>query len=340
MWRAAVVPVFVFLIGCATDPVVPASRAAPVVLAPPKVAAPATQAVPAPALAAAPAPPVASEVETKHMSEKEWLVKTRQQIAGRWNIAGEELRFSPARTLVAFVQAPSVRVQKRPAKHPQPRVFTIVVVDVMGRRQHAFRPVRPRGQDEPPKDMQFLGEDRLVYEVVLPAPGPPPPPRRGSKRKVATAAPAGAPERLFVIQPVRSRARPISCQAARFAFNARKDHLACVGGKPGAQGVFVDGARVYPRGRGQTVVASDPAWSKDQLALAFLEQRPAGGLRLVLIADPGNPTGDTNWDLPASAAGEGLQVFWPSAQKLVVGRSIAAPMFATTFAIDRPEGEK
>jgi hypothetical protein len=99
--------------------------------------------------------------------------------------------------------------------------------------------------------------------------------------------------------------------------------------------VVVDGAQVYPR-KGRSVIAGEPAWSKDGHSVAFLELRPHAPARLVLLAEYDNPTGDTTWDLPASAALEGARVFWAGSGKLVVGKSSMRPIFAATFFKEKP----
>src|SRR6185295_4329260 len=103
--------------------------------------------------------------------------------------------------------------------------------------------------------------------------GRPAPAKKTAQAKLAREAPSappGPPPRLFIIQPIAPRARPIRCQGVHFAFSREKDRLAFVAGKAEAAFVAVDGAQVYPR-RGRTIVASAPAWSKDGRSLAFLE---------------------------------------------------------------------
>ena len=39
-----------------------------------------------------------------------------------------------------------------------------------GRPHAQFRPITAKGSDEPPKDLRFLSENKLVYEVVSPPP--------------------------------------------------------------------------------------------------------------------------------------------------------------------------
>src|SRR5207248_6434467 len=94
----------------------------------------------------------------------------------------------------------------------RPRRFEIVVVDPEGKGRTLFRPVTVPGSDEPPRDLHFLTDDRLVYEVVPPAipPSAPVPsgkrsPKHAPRGKPAAhvAAPAAAahaalPQRLFV----------------------------------------------------------------------------------------------------------------------------------------------
>jgi hypothetical protein len=146
------------------------------------------------------------------------------------------------------------------------------------------------------------------------------------------------PRRLFVIQPVSRRSRPIRCDGVRFAFTARQDHLAFVSGTPSAGFVSVDGVKVYPR-RGSTFVASDPAWSRDGMAVAFVETPTAARPRLVLLAEYDNPTGDTAWDLPASSPLDGVRVFWSGTSRLVVGKTALHPLFAASFTKQRPDGD-
>jgi hypothetical protein len=289
-----------------------------------------------------------ADVGTKHVSVADWLARAKQKISTRWKIDAGELRFSPAQTQAVFLLPPPGQQKSAGPRRARARPPAIVVVDFEARLRRRFIPVRrPRG-DATPKDLSFLGEDRIVYEVALLA-APPTRSRSAAKamrgapsaRAPAAAAslngrPQGQPPRLFVIQPLRRGARPIRCQGSRFSFNPPRDHLAFTAGPPGAEFVAVDGARLYPRKRGHAAIASDLAWAKDQPALAFVE-RPEDAARLVLIADVGNASGDTTWDLPASAVRvDDLRVFWPDADKIVVGRSLGRPIFATTFSIERP----
>jgi hypothetical protein len=282
-----------------------------------------------------------SDVGMKQLNERDWLAGIRRTVAERWKVNPQEVILSPTRSLAAFAyDAAAVRSQgKRPSRR-----YSIIVTDTLGRRQHLFRAV-PAPRKEAPKDLRFMGEDRLLYEVVLPAPKP----ARGARAKVvkgkqgapkqkkaARPARAPAPERLLVVQPLKLRARPVRCKGTRFATNATRDRLAFVAGKPGAETVWVEGVRVWPRKRGRADVPSDLAWSRDAPALAFLELRPDGVPRLVLIADVDNPTGDTTWDLPAAAAGSGQHVFWAGSDRLVVGRTMTRPLFSTTFSVERP----
>jgi hypothetical protein len=246
---------------------------------------------------------------------------------------------------------------KKPVKRPPPRRHQIIVVDPDGARRALFEAVRLPGSDEPPKDFRFLAEDRLIYEVVQPAPPSAPvvrktrasPARRpapGKRAVVHVAPPTGVPpsdpslpRRLLVIQPVEGRQRPIRCDGVRFTFTGQHDHFAFVTGKPEAEFVSVDGVQVYPR-RGRTVIASEPAWSRDGRSLAFVETPAAAKPRLVLLAELDNPTGDTTWELPASASApasvEGVRVLWSGPAKLVVARSPTKPLFSTSFVKEKP----
>jgi hypothetical protein len=301
-------------------------------------------------------------METTHVSEKAWLASTRQKLAERWKVEPEALRFSPLKRLVTFVHDPDrlkpPKPEPKPGKRkarptpPRPPQFEIWVVDVEGNRQHRFRPITAAGSHEPPKDLRFLNEERLVYEVVAPPPPPAPPaktkPARAARpqkrdRKAAdrvaaktppppaTFAAAIGPERLIIIQPLKRRGRPVRCAGVGFTTAPQNDHVAFITGKPAAAFVSVDGAQIFPR-KGRTVLGSDPVWSKDGRALAFLETPLGAPARLVLLAEYDNPNGDNHWVLPAGAHLDGARVFWAGAGKLVVGKTIMRPIFATSFA--------
>jgi hypothetical protein len=248
-------------------------------------------------------------------------------------------------------------VKKRPPRPPPPRKHKIVVVDFEGRPKARFPAVQVDGSDEPPRDLRFLVDGRLLYEVTLPppaAPDAPKQPARPARRparakargKAAVHAAADRPAaafpswfpapRLFVIQPVSGRrTRPQRCDGVHFALPPGVNRLAFVGGKPDAAFVSVDGAQAYPR-RGRTIIASNVAWSKDGTSVAFLETPPAGPARLVLLAEPDNPTGDTVWPLPASLSLDGARVFWAGRGRIVVGKSVGRPLFATSFVKEKP----
>jgi len=292
------------------------------------------------------------DVGMKELTEKNWQAGLRKKIATQENIEPALVLLSPGRLRAAFVRSPPP-VAPKPGHHAQPRRHQIVVVDNEGQRVASFRPVTRPGSDEPPKDLAFLAEDRLVYEVAEPAPPPElPAPKRAaakSKRKGhvsvahrgAKAAPlakpsaAEPPPRLFVIQPIEPRARPIRCEGFHFAFSREHDRLAFVGGKAESAFVAVDGEQVFPR-RGRTIVASAPVWSKDGRSLAFLESPAAKPIRLVLLAQFDNATGDTTWDLPPTAPVDGVGVFWAGSSKLVVGKTSMHPVFSAAFEKDAP----
>jgi hypothetical protein len=335
------------VVGCAASPA-PAAAPRPTAPAtpapPPKVEKPDAGPPEASAPAIRAAEPDAT-METKHLTEKQWVATVREQLSKQLKVAPDELRFSPDRQWVAMVRGPPPPPEGKPVKHP--RRWQIVVTDAAGKRALKFRPVVAKGSDEPPKDVHFLADNRLVYEVVDPPPAPPPTPRAGKGKKgahrptkppprpVPVKAPPEHPTRLFVIQPLTRRGRPLRCQGERFAFTGPQDHLAYVGGDPDAAFVSVDGAQVFPR-KGRALIAGEPAWSKDGHSLAFLELRPRAPARLVLLAEYDNPTGDTTWDLPPTAALDGARVFWAGSGKLVVGRSSMKPIFAATFFKEKP----
>jgi len=90
----------------------------------------------------------------------------------------------------------------------------------------------------------------------------------------------------------------------------------------------VDGVQVYPR-RGHTIIASDPAWSKDARSLAFVETPATAKPRLVLLAEFDNPP---RHDLGPSASAsaptsvEGMRCCGAGPGKLVVARSSTKPL--------------
>jgi hypothetical protein len=332
------------------------------------------------------APPPPRREETwggmglQEVNEKDWLTGVRNKVAERLKVEPAQLIFSPGKLRVAVVRgppepvAPKTPSKKRPAK-PRPRRFQIIVADNQGVQQAAFRPITAKGSDEPPKDLRFLSEDRLVYEVVAPPPPEPMPakiavaktaparsvkrpaparprkagraPRKADKKTSApngpsastSASPATAslaekpplpPARLFIIQPLEARARPIRCEGRYFTFTAAGDHLAFVGGTPEAGFVAVDGVPTYPR-KGRSFISSPVAWSKDGHSLAFLESPTEGPAHLVLLAEFDNPTGDTTWDLPPAVSIEGARVFWAGPGRLVVGKTVTHPIFSASF---------
>ncbi|HVR64614.1 MAG TPA: hypothetical protein VMU50_22085 [Polyangia bacterium] len=331
--------------------------------------APAIEGRPIPA---APAAETWGGLEFREVNQKRWLADVRNKLAERLKVDPARLLVSPGMLRLAFVRDPAESSAPKPPRRgrPRPRRFQIVVVDNQGRLQATFRPVTMKGSDEPPKDLRFLSEDRLVYEVVASPPPPetpaaraapakPPPTKRApppaparadarpsskkpdARRAVASVPPPAAspppankpappPGRLFIIQPVAPRARPIRCEGRHFAFSAGGDHLAFVGGAPEAGYVAVDGQPVYPR-RGRTVIASPVAWSKDGHSVAFVESPAKAPARLVLLAEFDNATGDTTWNLPPAASIEGVRVFWAAAGHLIVGKSPTHPLFSASF---------
>jgi hypothetical protein len=287
-------------------------------------------------------------MEMREVRTKDWFRQVQEKLSIRYQVDVAQLRFSaPPPKLAAFVRGPAPPAARK-ARPPRTRRHDIVVVDVLGQKKGQFRALTARGSDEPPKDLRFLRDDRLIYEAVEAPPAPPPPPKgaaRGRKvanvkkkvkepppKKVAT----DPPKRLFVIQPVARRARPIRCEGMHFAFAPKNDRLAFVGGTPERGFVSVDGVQVYPRKRGRTVIASEPVWSKDGYGLAFLERPKNKPARLVLLGAYDNAREDTSWELPADAELEGARVFWARPGKLVVGKSTAKPVFTASFARQNP----
>jgi hypothetical protein len=285
------------------------------------------------------------DVGFKEVNQKDWVAGLRETISRQEKVPPVDLRVSPGLLRAAYVRSPVVVT--KPGRRPVPRRHEVVVVDNQGRRVATFRAVVAKRGDEPPKDLRFLSEERLVYEVVEPPPDATPPaahkprPTKAAKKiKAIPTAPRVAvtplpPPRTLVIQPIAPRARAIKCVGAHFTFTHDKDRLAFISGTTESAFVAVDGAQVYPR-RGRTIVASAPAWSKDGRSLAFLEARVDRPARLVLLAELDNPTGDTTWDLPPTATTEGALVFWAGSGKLVVGKTQLRPVFSASFSKEMP----
>jgi hypothetical protein len=358
MWKFCAAAASIAVVSCAGNQPPPPERPAT------PIPAPAARADAAPVRAdAAPVPPAPAEpgggMQMKEVSEKQWFADTREKLGQRLKTEPASLQFSPSKQLVAFVRDLTPPPGKK--KKAPPRKFQIVVVDPEGARRATFTPVVARGSDEPPRELRFLDDQLLVYEVAPPPPAPPPPAGKAKKpappkpapsrhppvpaKVTAHAAPARpvppkeeGPERLFVVQPVGKRARAIRCQGYHFTFTAARDRLAHVGGKPESAFVAVNGKAVYPR-RGHTIIGSDVAWSKDGTSLAFVEWPAGAAPRLVLLAQFDNPTGDTTWDLPATAATDGIHVYWKGVGKLIVGKSPLHPLFATSFTKEKPREE-
>jgi hypothetical protein len=361
--------------GCATAPEpAPAARPAPPPVSAAAAAAvpdggtgPVAPAPSPPAPVASAGPPAPAgpghgdgrpNLEMKEVSERAWLAALRKKLGEKLGADPAEFRLSPRKQLVAFVRSPSAppvpaaalakKKGHRPPPPPPPRKHLILVADLEGKVQATFHPVVARGSDEPPHDLRFLSETSIIYEVIKP---PPPPvvarpsghPHHSGSAKHPGPPPAPPPppvpplseQRLFVIQPLGKRPRTLRCEGWAFSWNPGKDHLAYVTGAAGKTSVSVDGVKMYPR-KSQTIIGSDPAWSKDGTSLAFLELRPGKPVRLVLLAEFDNPTGDTIWELPATVPTEGAQVFWANHGKLVVGKSVLKPVFATPFVKEPP----
>jgi hypothetical protein len=291
--------------------------------------------------ASVPADP-APEMQMREVRTKDWFRQVQEKLSIRYQVEIAQLRFSaPPPKLAAFVRGPAPPASKK-GRPVRPRRHDIVVVDVEGQKRGQFRAITARGSDEPPKDLRFLRDDRLIYEAIE-APPPPPRPTRGrSKKKVkakppARVAAAETPKRLFIIQPVNRRARPIRCEGVHFTFAPRNDRLAFVAGTPERAFVSIDGAQVYPRKkRDRTVIASEPVWSRDGYGLAFLETPKGRPGRLVLLGNYETAHEDVSWDLPADADLDGARVIWSRPGKLVVGKPGGKPVFTASFARQNP----
>ena len=284
----------------------------------------------------------APEMQMREVRTGDWLRQVQETLSSRYQVDPSELRFSaPPPKLAAFVRGPAppstIKGSKKRPPHPtRPRRHDIVVVDVLGQKKGQFPAITARGSDEPPRDLRFLRDDRLVYEAptaATPAQVRKQKKPRGTVKHRAHDAAEPAPARLFVIQPIGRRARPIRCEGSGFQFTPHRDHLVFVGGTRDRTFVAVDGIQVYPRKkRSRTTIVGDPVWSKDGSGLAFLESPKNKPARLVLLGAYDNPREDTGWDLPAGADLEGARVFWIRPGKLAVGKAPTHAIFTASFA--------
>jgi hypothetical protein len=236
-------------------------------------------------------------------------------VAARLGVALAQLRWSPGRTSYAAALSPKESAGNGAS-------YRIAVFGVAGEHRAEIAAARP-GMIE---DLRFLGESRLVYRIAAPPPsqgkratGP----RQTGKRKAPP-----VPTVVYVIQPFIPIASPMICEGRSFTFSPNGDHLAWVSGASGRDWLGADGAQVYPRA-GVTRIQGEPAWSSDGRSLALIE----GGTKpnLVVLVEFDNPHGDNVWPLPPDATDPTMRVFWAGAGRLVVGREITKPVFATSF---------
>jgi hypothetical protein len=170
----------------------------------------------------APATETWGGVGMQEVNEKDWLTGVRQTIATQWKVPPTAVVLSPGKLRAVFVHgppepaAPTAAPAKKTARRPPPRRFQIVVVDNQAKKVAAFRPVTARGSDEPPKDVRFLGEEQVIYEVVAappPAAEPSPPP--ATSRAVAKA--KGPKKKKASIKTKPAAARPPAGKTAHAA---------------------------------------------------------------------------------------------------------------------------
>lgn len=156
------------------------------------------------------------------VNETEWLAGVRAKLAEHLKIQPGDLIFSPSKMRAVFVRGPAETKTKRPGRRPPPRRFQIVAVDNQGAHPIVFRPITLPGSDEPPKDLRFLSEDRVVYEAAAPpappeAPPPPPPRRRATARKTGKGSGKGPSQTSRRTPSARSHATKTAAAPARKA---------------------------------------------------------------------------------------------------------------------------
>ena len=260
-------------------------------------------------------PPAAKPPEPPLHKHDAKVAESPEAVAARLGLDPANLKWSPGRTSYAAAFALKEEAGSGAS-------YRLAVFGAAGEHRADLAAARP-GVVE---DLRFLGESRLVYRIA--------PPARSLNKRATGPRPPGkketpsAPVALYVIQPFEPIALPMVCEGRSFTFSRNGDHVAWVTGKPGREWLGADGAQVYPRA-GVTKIQGEPAWSSDGRSLALIE----GGARrkLVVLVEFDNPHGDNVWPLPPDASDPTLRVFWAGVGRLVVGREITKPVFATSF---------
>ena len=262
-----------------------------------------------------PPPPVTKPPESPPPKQDAKVAVSPEAVAARLGIDLVELKWSPGRTSYAAAISP-----KGSAANGAP--YRLAVFGASGEHRADLAAARP-GVVE---DLHFLGESRLAYRIAPPAPSldkRTTRPRRTGKKRTPPATTV-----VYVIQPFSPIAAPMVCEGRSFTFSPNGAHVAWVSGAPGQEWLGADGAQVYPRA-GVTRIQGEPAWSSDGRSLALIE----GGAqpKLVVLVEFDNPHGDNVWPLPPEATDPTMRVFWAGAGRLIVGREITNPVFATSF---------
>ena len=126
-------------------------------------------------------------LETTHLTEKAWLQAVKDKLSARLKVEPERCGSRPPSSgrRSCAARRPSRR-RKRPSgarASPAPAGTRSSWSTWRGGPHAHFRPITAKGSDEPPKDLRFLSEDKLVYEVVSPPPEAAPDPKPAPRRK-------------------------------------------------------------------------------------------------------------------------------------------------------------
>lgn len=291
---------------CGSDPP-PAPKRASHVSRP--VAAASTSTAPA----GTPASPRRAESRADDPAERERRDAKAAQIAAGLGLQASDIAWSSKRRTFALAV---------PAKTEEAAAKILLLGSTDGEKLAEFEALRPG----PVTELKFLDDLRLLY-VAAPAPRP----------KAKGAKPT-APKITYVVQSITPGSPPLACEGTRFVWSQKGNHLAWVGGEPGAEYVGADGQKVYPR-NGVTTIVGEPAWSRDGHSLAFVElagkpgSKPGKGgqPKLIVLAEFDNPTGDLSWDLPVTIDRNAMRVFWAGRTSIVVGESLTKPAYSSSF---------
>lgn len=244
--------------------------------------------------------PVPQRRVARQLASVEVVYRGEQAFARRgseeWSldVQKSEMSFSPDGRRFAYTRAPRDKQGRSP--------YRMVVRNVAGNPVNEF-PLYRHGK---PESVVWLDDRRLGY--------------------LAPAEPAERLPATYVVHDVQS-GEVLQARSGRdFVWGPQRQHVAFIAGAGDKQALVVDGRTVWPR-RGTTRLPAEPVWSPDGHGLALVDQS-ARAMRLVVLVEYDDPSGDLTWTLPRDALAPGLRVFWANDSKVVIGESVLHPRFA------------